>query len=211
MKTTSPRSIPVYIYFITLTANTAFAQVDVPPTRWEVLPDKSSIEWIAIYSGKPLTGAFSRFTSDIFFDPEKLDASSVVVKIDTANISSDDKDAEQTLPGAEWFNAAVFPHTVFEAKTFTHVEDEQYRAEGTLTIGEKKNPVVLPFSVHFYQDTEATPSVRYAQMTAETALKRSDYGLGKGDWSKTDMVLDDVKITINIKAKESSQLQTPAP
>ncbi len=194
-----------------LTAGTTLAQVDAPPTTWEVLPQESSIEWTAIYTGKPVTGGFSSFTSDIRFDPQKLDKSSVQVKIDTARITSDDKDAESSLPGAEWFNASVFPHAVFEAKSFTHVEDEKYRAEGTLTIGEKKNNVVLPFSVHFYQDTEASAPVRYAQMAAETVIKRSEFGLGKGEWSKADLVLDDVKVTINIKAKEAAQPKTVTP
>jgi polyisoprenoid-binding protein YceI len=192
-----------------LWCGTALAQVDPPAMAWEVLPDKSSIEWTAVYSGKPISGSFSNFTSDIHFDPAKLGSSNVEVKIDTSKITSDDKDAEQALPGGEWFNASVFPHAVFEAKTFTHVSDEQYRAEGTLRIGEKTNPIILPFSVHFYQDSESSPAVHYAQMTAETAIKRSEYGLGKGDWSKTDIVLDDVKVTINIKAKEAAQT-TPA-
>lgn len=188
----------------------AQAQVDAPPTKWEVLPQESSVEWAAIYTGKPITGGFSSFDSEIYFDPQKLDKSSVQVKIDTAKIASDDSDAQSALPGEEWFNASVFPHAVFEAKSFTHVEDEKYRAEGTLTIGEKKNTVVLPFSVHFYQDTEANPSVRYAQMAAETVLKRTEFGLGKGEWAKTDLVLDDVKVTINIKAKEAAAEQPSA-
>lgn len=191
-----------------LYAGAAFAQVELPPTKWEALPAESSVEWTAVYTGKPITGGFSSFATDIHFDPLKLDKSTVEVKLDTAKITSDDKDAESALPGAEWFNASVFPQAVFEAKSFTHVEDEKYRAEGTLTIGDKKNTVVLPFSVHFYQDTEANPPVRYAQMAAETVIKRSEFGLGKGEWSKTDLVLDDVKVSINIKAKEAAQ---PAP
>lgn len=189
---------------VTCVSLSVSAQVELPPAKWEVLPKESSIEWTAVYTGKPITGGFSSFASDIRFDPQKLDRSSVQVQIDTAKITSDDKDAESALPGAEWFNASVFPHAVFEAKSFTHVEDEKYRAEGTLTIGKKKNTVVLPFSVHFYQDTEAKPPVRYAQMAAETVIKRTEFGLGKGEWSKTDLVLDDVKVTINIKAREAA-------
>lgn len=186
----------------------ALAQEVRPVVRWEVLKDNSSIEWTAIYGGKPLSGSFADFTADIAFDPARLADSKVAVNISTAKIITEDKDAAQALPGAEWFNAETFPHAVFEAKAFTHQGDEQYRAEGTLTIAGKSSPVVLPFSVHFLEDNDARPPVRYAQMSGQTAIKRSDFALGKGDWAKTDMVLDDVKVSISIKAKEIS---TPKP
>lgn len=179
--------------------------------HWETLTDKSAIEWTAIYGGKPIVGTFKHFTSEIVFDPEHLDQSSVVVRIDVAKVASDDKDAEQSLPTAEWFDAVKFPEAIFEAKTFRHIADEKYEAEGTLTIGEKKNALILPFSVHFYDDKESVPPARFAQMTAETSLKRTEYGVGKGEWSKTETVADDVKVTINLKAKEILPATTPVP
>lgn len=169
-------------------------------SSWQVQQDKSSIEWTAMYGGKPITGAFRAFTSEIVFDPEHLDAASVLVKVETAKVTSDDKDAEQSLPSADWFDAAAFPVAVFEAHVFRHVADERYEAEGTLTIGEKKNPLTLPFTAHFYEDKETATPTRYAQVTAETSLKRLDYGVGKGEWSKTEQVGDDVKLVINLKA-----------
>lgn len=171
-------------------------------SSWQVQQDKSSIEWTAMYGGKPITGTFKAFSSEIVFDPEHLDTASVLVKVETAQVTSDDKDAEQSLPSADWFNSAAFPVAVFEAHTFRHIADERYEAEGTLTIGEKKNPFILPFTAHFYEDKETSTPARYAQVTAEASLKRLDYGVGKGEWSKTEQVGDDVKLTINLKATQ---------
>lgn len=181
------------------------------PIKWEALADKSSIEWTALYSGKSMGGSFRLFTSEIVFDPEHLDQAHVSVQIDTAAVISDDTDAQQTLPTAEWFNSTAFPKAVFEAKTFRPLGEEKYEADGTLTIAGKSNPVTLPFSVHFYDDNSTLPAMRFAQVAAEVTIKRSEYGLNKGDWSKTDVLADEVKVTINLKAKQAGEPKPATP
>lgn len=171
--------------------------------KWDVLPDKSTVEWNVIYGSKPVNGGFSQFKADITFDPEHLDTSAVNVQVDTASVISDDKDAAEVLPGADWFNSTAFPKAVFESKTFRRLADGQYEAEGNLTLAGKTMPVVLPFTVHFYDDNESSPPVRYAQMTGEVMLKRTQFALGKGDWAGTDVLADDVKVTIGLKAKQA--------
>lgn len=181
---------------------TAAVALDMAPMRWQAMPDKSSIEWSVVYGQNAVNGAFKSFTAEIVFDPDHLDKSSVIVKIDTAKVTSDDKDAQETLPTADWFDSAKFPQAVFEASKFKHIADETYEAEGTLTLAGKTNPVTLPFNVHFYEDKESTRPVRFAQVTAETMLKRTDYGVGKGEWASTGSVGDSVKVTISLKARE---------
>ncbi len=196
---------------VLLCGSTAAFAVETAAPHWQVLQEKSSIEWSVNYGGKPVTGAFKEFASDIVFDPEHLDMASVAIKVPVAKVTSEDKDAAENLPSAEWFDAEKFPLATFEATKFRHVSDEKYEAEGTLTIGEKHTPLVLPFTAHFYDDKEAKAPVRYAQVTAETKLKRTELGVGKGEWTKTDTVADEVKIIINLKAEQSVQPSRAVP
>jgi len=176
----------------------SFAQAADAVPHWQILPDKSSVEWTVNYGGKPLKGSFPDFTADIAFDVAHLDVSKVFVKIAMAKVKSDDKDAQENLPTKEWFAAVDYPVAVFEANTFTHSKDDNYEAKGTLSLHGKSVKITLPFMAKFYDDG----AVHYARIDGETTLKRLDFGVGQGDWAKTDAVADEVKVAIHIEARQ---------
>ena len=40
-----------------------------------------------------------------------------------------------------------------------------------------------------------------AHASGQTTIKRTDFGVGQGDWAKTDSVQDDVQINFSLTAK----------
>ena len=188
---------------LALTLIGAHAQAADTIAHWQVLPDKSAVEWTATYGGKPVSGSFPSFTADIAFDADHLDASHATIKFETGKVKSDDKDARENLPATDWFSAAQYPLATFECSKFTHIKDDQYKAEGTLAVRDKKVKVTLPFTAKFFDDKDASPPVRYARIQGETTVKRTALGLGQGDWAATDTIPDDVKVAIRIEAKQA--------
>ncbi len=170
--------------------------------HWQVLADKSSIEWSASYGGQLIKGSFSDFTADVVFDPQNLNASKVIAKIAMAKVKSTDSDAEASLPTNEWFGAAQYPVAVFETNNFKHIEADNFEATGTLTIRDKTIKITLPFTAKFYDDKDTSPPTHYARIMGETTLNRLDFGVGQGDWAKTDVVANEVKLAIHIEAKQ---------
>ncbi len=164
-------------------------------SRWQVISEKSSIAWTANYAGKPVAGDFPAFSSDIIFDPAHLDKSSVTVNIETGKVKSSDKDAQENLSGGEWFASAKYPAAVFRSEHFKHISGDNYEAEGTLAIRDKTQKITLPFTVRISDHT--------AVMNGGTTIKRVDFGVGQGDWAKTDVVADEVKVAIHIEAKSN--------
>jgi len=178
------------------------ANAETAALHWQVLDNKSSIEWSAVYSGKEVKGTLPDFTADIVFSPEHLDTSHVSVKVAMAKVKSDDRDAQENLPTGDWFAAAQYPLAIFEADSFAHTQGDGYEAKGTLSLRGKSMKVTLPFTAKFYDDKDAAPSLHYARIMGETTLKRLDFGIGQGDWAKTDAVADSVKIIIHLEAKQ---------
>lgn len=170
--------------------------------HWQILKDKSTIEWTATYGGKPVTGTFPAFTTDIAFDGDHVEASRAVITIETTKIKSDDHDAQENLPTVEWFASTQYPLATFESKGFKHIKDDQYELEGTLTVRNKTAPVTLPFTAKFYDDKDAVPPAHYARIEGETTVKRTALGVGQGDWAQTDTIADDVKVAIHLEAKQ---------
>jgi polyisoprenoid-binding protein YceI len=122
-------------------------------------------------------------------------------------VKSSDSDAQENLPTADWFAASDFPLAIFETTGFKYLGSDKigigsYIAEGTLTIRGKPIKITLPFSAKFYEDNDTSPPTRYALIIGTTTLKRTDFGIGQGDWAKTDAVADEVKIAIHIEARQ---------
>jgi len=162
---------------------------------WQVVPAESKITFTATQNGSPLTGEFKSFTGDIQFDPADLTSSHVKIAVDIASVSTSYKEVADTLKTPDWFDVKLFPQAVFEASHFTKVADNQYQADGSLKIRDKTVPVVLTFSLDKW-----TPQAALAK--GSTTLKRTAFGVGKGDWAKTDAVKDDVKVDFILSAKK---------
>jgi polyisoprenoid-binding protein YceI len=166
------------------------------PTAWKIMPDGSSIKFTATQNGSPVMGNFKKFSGMINFDPDQLDKSNVDITIDIASISTSYKEIADTLQTPDWFDAKLFPQAVFKADHFTLQADKTYQANGTLTIRDKTIPVVLTFTLPEYSKTKALAK-------GDTTLQRTMFGLGKGDWAKTDDVKDEVKVEFVLSAVAS--------
>jgi len=168
---------------------TVFAAV---PT-WTIVPNQSSITFTATQNGAPVTGQFKTFTGDIHFDVNQLKDSNVKINVDMNSVTASYGEVGSTLKTPDWFNVKVFPQAVFTASKFTKTGEDTYQAQGTLTIRDKTVPVTLDFS-------GKEDSQHIAHLKGSTMLKRSAFGVGQGDWAKTDNIKDDVKVEFTLTA-----------
>lgn len=161
--------------------------------EWHIVPDKSSLHFKAIQNNAPVTGEFKTFTGNIDFDQQALNKSHIEITVDTASVTTSFKDVADALKTAEWFDVKAFPKATFSAKDFKKINDKNYEANGTLTLRDKTLPLKLHFTFEKYSDKEAV-------VTGRAILKRTEFGVGQGEWKKTDGVKDDVEINFKIEA-----------
>lgn len=160
---------------------------------WQIVPQDSVLAFSATQNSAPVTGKFNHFTGEISFDPNQLDSSHVQVTVDINSITTSYQEVADTLKTADWFDVKLFPQAVFRADHFKKTGDNTYQADGQLTIRDKTLPLTLTFVLERYTPTEA--------LVKGTALvKRTAFGLGKGDWAKTDEVKDEVQVSFTLKA-----------
>ncbi|MDR3476876.1 MAG: YceI family protein [Gammaproteobacteria bacterium] len=164
---------------------------------WDIVPTASKLNFTATQNGAPVIGEFKSFSGDILFDPTDLSGSLITIKVNIASVTAAYNQVADTLKTPDWFDAAAFPVAVFKANHFTSVGDKKYTAEGTLTIREKTVPVTVAFTLEKYTDQDA-----FVKGTA--SLKRTAFGIGKGEWAKTDAIKDDVLVDFTLSAKRKS-------
>ena len=160
---------------------------------WQIIPNESSITFTGIQNDAPASGKFNKFTGEIKFDPDQLNASKVRIVIDMNSVSTSYSTFTSTLLTTDWFNVHNFPQAIFEATHFIKIDENKYQATGMLTIRDKKVPVTLTFVSEKLSPTKVN-------VKGNTTLKRTMFGVGQGQWADTNAVKDDVQVNFIITA-----------
>lgn len=179
------------VFLITATAIASTTLAASP--SWKMKPTESSITFTGTQNNAPVSGKFTAFTGDIAFSPDQLNESKATITVDMNSVSTSYPLVAETLRTEDWFDVKTFPKAVFKTTSITKTGDKTFRANGILTIRDKTVPAVLNITLEKFSATEA-------KVTGSTTLKRTAFGIGKGEWSKTDDVRDDVTVKFTVNA-----------
>lgn len=169
----------------------AISHAQIP--SWQMIPEESSISFTATQNNSPVTGKFKEFTAVIKGSPQQLDSSQVYIKINMNSVHTDYSLVADTLKTADWFDVKQYPEGIFEAKHFRQTANNAYQADGMLTLRDK----TLPVSVNFVIENIAANKI---QVKGAAVFKRIAFGVGQGDFSKTDEVKNDVRVDFVLAA-----------
>lgn len=190
MTLTARSAVFAVLAAVSLTATAALAQ---GAPRWIVDQAHSQITFDSAAEGAPFEGRFQSWNADIQFDPKQLDQSKVEVSVDTGSVVTGDDSRDQTAHSSDWFATVMFPKATFVTNGFKDLGGGHYEADGDLTIRGITKPLVLPFTLTITGDE--------ANMTGETSVDRSLFGVGQGDYGGADIVPFDVKVHVALQAK----------
>lgn len=157
---------------------------------WRVVPDASSIVFVARWDGIAFNGVFERWTADIDFEPGQSPTGRFEVNIDTTSINSRSKDRDRGMRGAEWFAVALFPTGRFLAERFER-DGDRFRAFGALEVKGAGRDVSAPFAWR----TEAGGR----RLVGELSLDRRDFDIGAGQWREDAIVGFEVLVRYDIR------------
>jgi polyisoprenoid-binding protein YceI len=157
---------------------------------WKMDPATSKLEFSATFEKAPAPGVFKEFDTRLRFDPEKPAGASleVVIKVTSADMSIADVNKE--IRGKDWFDYAGFPQAEFRSTDLRRTEGNRYVARGTLSLKGAKQPVEVPFTW--------TASADGATMEGEFTVKRGAFGIGTGEWAKSDVIGADVNVKFKL-------------
>jgi polyisoprenoid-binding protein YceI len=167
-----------------------------PPAHYSLDPAKSTLEFEFVQAGAKNKGKFLKFPVTLEFAPDAAPAGRLDVTVDIASLNTADKDRDETLRGADLFDAAKFPQARFLA---TRIEKTGagYVAQGKLTIRGVTRDVPVAFT--FRDANEGGKTVGY--LAGSTTIHRLDFGVGQGDWKNTgaDGIANDVKVSYSLR------------
>lgn len=167
------------------------AKAAVP--EWQIIPGESSITFTGIQNNAPISGKLEKFNGTIVFDPDQLSKSRVRMVIDMNSVSTTYRDFTSALLTPDWFNVKIFPEAIFESNHFTKLSENKYEADGKIIIRDKTVPIKVTFEGEALSKTKG-------RVKGVVTLKRTEFGVGQGEWESTDEVNDEVKVNFTITA-----------
>ena len=150
----------------------------------------STLNFSGSFQGEKFDGRFRDFEAQIRYDSTNIESSRFDVIVNLASVSTDDKDRDDALPGADFFNVGKFPNAHFVTRQFKK-DGDKITAEGTLTMKGVSKPVNLDV-VFASRDAGATLDV-------SGKVQRLDFGIGSGDYADTATIGDEIQIKAHLE------------
>lgn len=165
-------------------------------TEWKIDKAHSKLSFEVTHFFTPVTGQFTDYNSEIYFDPNNLGESSVDVEIQVSSIDTDNEKRDGHLQSPDFFNAKEYPTITFSSDEIVKKDDEnKFAAVGTLTIKDVSKEIELPFTLLGVRDHPMRENTRLAGIKFTKTINRNDYNVGTGDWVATAVVGGEVGIT----------------
>ncbi|MCH7514935.1 MAG: YceI family protein [Bacteroidetes bacterium] len=172
--------------------------VEVP--KWNVDKAHSTVSFKINHFFTPVTGRFSEFDIDFVFDPNDLAGSKVKVVIKVNSVNTGNEKRDNDLRSDNFFGSKTYPEMTYESEKIERTDENEYMMHGKLTIKETTKDVAIPFTVLGTMDHPRRKGVEIMSVKSELKINRNEYGVGTGDWIRTNVVGDEITIQIFIEA-----------
>lgn len=178
---------------------------------WQIDPAHTGVEFAVKHMMiSTVRGRFGEVSGQIVLDESDLGNSSVEVEIDASSIDTRQKDRDDHLRSADFFDVENHPKLVFKSRRVESAGDGTFRVIGDLTIRGVTREVVL----------EGTDEGRgrdpwgneKAGFSAQTKIDRRDFGLTWNSALETGGVLvgTEVKIFLEVQAAKVEAAEAEA-
>lgn len=158
----------------------------------QILRDKSTIEFTYTQMGVAVDGHFKTFSGQFNFDPAKPTAAKASFDVELASVDTGATEGNDEVARKSWFNTKLFPTARFISTDVKSLGNHRYEITGKLTIKGKTVDLVVP--------TLFTAHGKSGVFEGRFTLRRSDFLIGEGVWSKFDIVANDVIVKFRITA-----------
>ena len=146
-----------------------------------------------------VNGEFTDYFGTIQFDKADPAVFAAEVNIKTASIDTRQKQRDDHLRGADFFDAEKFPVVSFKSKKLT-AQGNTYLLTGDLMMHGVTKEISIPLTIS--GPVKSPMGGEVIGLSAETTINRQDFGVS---WNKAldsggYVVGDEVKISVNIEA-----------
>jgi polyisoprenoid-binding protein YceI len=143
---------------------------------WTVDPTHSSIHFAVKHMVISQTkGSFADYKLKAETDGGDFTSAKIELEIDVKSINSNMTDRDNHLRSADFFDVEKYPTITFVSKSFSKIDDEEYKLVGDITVKGITRPI--EFKVNYGGQLVDPWGNTRAGFTIEGAIDRFDFGL----------------------------------
>ncbi len=170
------KTLKIIAATLILTVSLTFAQ-----TTWDFDKSHSKIGFSVTHLViTDVEGNFKEFEGSITTSGDDFENAKIEFSANVASINTDNEKRDEHLRSDDFFNAEKFPQLTFKSKSFSKVDDKNYKLVGDLTIRDVTKEVEL--NVVYNGTVEDPWGNTKSGFSLEGEINRFDYNL---KWNKT--------------------------
>ena len=167
---------------------------------WQYDPNLSKVEWAVEYMGiATVKGQFKKVQAAVALDDPDPKNWSVEATIDTASLSGGYDPMDDHVRSADFLDVERYPTASFTSRQVERI-DGRYRVAGQLTLHGVTREVILDAS-YGGEWTDARGRTKRG-FSAQTTVKRSDFGIRSGMAGERLVAGEDIRITLEVIANK---------
>jgi polyisoprenoid-binding protein YceI len=175
------------------------ALASAAPVLYKVDPDHSAVTFSIRHFVSNVPGRFKDFEGTITYDKQNPAMSKVEFTAQAASIDTDNKNRDNHLKGAEFFDVAKFPTLTFASTAVKSKDANTLDVTGNLTLHGVTKTVTIPVSVLGILSGKGSEK---AGFESNFTIDRKDYGI---EWNRVldtggSILGNDVKIVVSVEA-----------
>ena len=175
-----------------------FACASATAAERPLVAAKSEIGFSVKQMGVAVSGDFKHFSAKIDLDSNKPEAASAEIAVDVASVSTGTDEGDQTAVDKAWLDATGFPKATFKSSAVRSLGGDRYEAKGLLSIKGKPREITVPFTLTKQPDGGAI-------VAGDFRIRRTDFGVGGGEWNQGDLVANEVPIHFRLTLGKESK------
>ncbi len=167
----------------------------IPAGTYSIDPTHSRIGFMARHAMvTKVRGSFNEFDGSGSFDSDDLTNSHLQLTIKATSIDTRNEDRDAHLRSNDFFDMDTYPEITFVSTAIEHVDADDYRVIGDLTIKDVTKPVTVDFE---YTGTAVDPyGNQRIGLDGTTTVNRKDWGVSWNTALDTGGVLVGEKVTL---------------
>jgi len=160
--------------------------------KWIMDKELSRINFeIPVLFTKNVVGKFNEINGYVDIDIDNKTNNKAIFSVKIDSIEMNYEKYRDLVLSEIFFNKNNFPIAVIDTKKFTYENKKEILLEAELTIKGKSKEIPLIINVN--KITE-----ELVQIKTELIFSRSEFNIGKGKWSNTTILKDNIKIISNL-------------
>lgn len=169
-------------------------------TKWVLDPTHSEVQFkVKHLVISTVTGSFKSFEGTLETEGDDITNGKVEFSLDVNSIDTNQEQRDGHLKGPDFFDAENHPKITFKSNSLTAKSDDEYVAEGELTIKGITKPVTL--NVEFGGSADDFYGNTKAGFEVTGKISRKEFGLTWEGVTEAGSIVvgDDIKLIANVQ------------